>query len=626
MARPSKPAADRHPAPDQTAGEEPPRPAADWPYLLVFLRRLLDIDGPRVVFAVGLQSLLGLIGGVTLLLIVPVLASLGIGGGEANWMSRAVGSAFSLVGIDFTLTTGVAAFLALVVIHALLRYRAALLHAVITETVGQSLRDRLHQSLIEADWSYLVRQRFSNLERTVHSDVGQITAATWETLKLVGFAIVAACHAALAFAVAPLPTLLTAVLGVALFLAIGGTARHARKTGQAQREADGALFAQVRDGIAGLRLIKSMRLEATQDRIFRDISERKKARTVTARRVVARTTLLHTVAAAAALSLLVLASVRWFGTSAVDLVVLAAVFARLMPILSSFQTCWINIRQALPCLAGYDGLLSDIDRHRTQAVAGEEVEIAFEREILLDRVRVLYPDAAAPALDDVSLRIPIRTTTAIVGPSGAGKSTLVDVLIGLLSPLTGTIAIDGVALEARHLRSWAQRIGYVPQHSVLIAASVRDNLVWYGSDPGEDAIWQALELASAADFVRRLPEGLDTDIGEGGVLISGGERQRLALARALLRQPEVLVLDEATSAVDNDTETRIHDALTALRGRLTLIVIAHRSVTIHDADLIVRLEHGRIVDCGTVVPFQPDPEPPTETEPAGPGAPYSRAT
>jgi ATP-binding cassette subfamily C protein len=226
-------------------------------------------------------------------------------------------------------------------------------------------------------------------------------------------------------------------------------------------------------------------------------------------------------------------------------------------------------------------------------------ELNVQRGIQMRGVTFVYPRRPEPpALRDLTLDIAAGRTTAIVGPSGAGKSTLADLIIGLLQPTSGQLYVDGTPLGPERLPSWRSRIGYVSQDTVLLHDTVRANLAWARRGATETELWQAIRLA-AADFVGELPHGLDTVVGERGVLLSGGERQRLALARALLRRPEVLILDEATSSLDSENELRIQEAIEGLHRRLTILIITHRLSTIRSADIIYVLDQGRIVESGS---------------------------
>jgi ATP-binding cassette subfamily C protein len=208
-----------------------------------------------------------------------------------------------------------------------------------------------------------------------------------------------------------------------------------------------------------------------------------------------------------------------------------------------------------------------------------------------------YSERSEPALVNVSLCFPARTTTAIMGASGAGKSTLADVLMGLLAPDHGELRVDDRLISGDARIEWRRHVAYVPQEVFLFHDTIRNNLLWGNSLASEDALRRSLEQA-AAEFVFQLPEGLDTVVGDGGVRLSGGERQRLALARALLRRPSLLILDEATSALDVANEARIRAAIEQLHGDLTVVIIGHRLPTLEHADRVVILDHGRVIAQG----------------------------
>ena len=217
-----------------------------------------------------------------------------------------------------------------------------------------------------------------------------------------------------------------------------------------------------------------------------------------------------------------------------------------------------------------------------------------------DHVAFHYPTRRdTAALHDFSLVVAPGETVAIVGPSGAGKSTLFQLLQRFYDPSHGVVRLDGVALPDADPAAIRARIAMVPQDTVIFAASARDNLRYGHWDADDDAVWAAAEAANAAEFLRRLPEGLDTFLGEAGARLSGGQRQRVAIARALLRDAPLLLLDEATSALDAESERLVQQALDRLmRGRTTL-VIAHRLATVRAADRIVVMDEGRIVEEGS---------------------------
>lgn len=224
----------------------------------------------------------------------------------------------------------------------------------------------------------------------------------------------------------------------------------------------------------------------------------------------------------------------------------------------------------------------------------------FDPRIDIQGVSFRYPNKAEDALSEVTLRINTGSRFAIVGPSGAGKTTLVDVLLGLIHPDSGEILINGLnPLDAIHAHPGA--LAYVPQNVVISSGTIRSNIAFgYPEDLANDQLcWDALELAQMADFVRELPEQLDTKVGEFGKRLSGGQRQRLGIARALFTKPKLLVLDEATSALDGESEHGITDAIEQLGKDVTVITIAHRLSTVLNSDQVVYMESGRVIDQGT---------------------------
>ena len=226
--------------------------------------------------------------------------------------------------------------------------------------------------------------------------------------------------------------------------------------------------------------------------------------------------------------------------------------------------------------------------------------MTFEREIALEDVGFTYETGPAPVFTGVSLRIGRGQSVGIVGPTGSGKSTLVDLVLGLLDPTTGRVTVDGVDVRAVR-RAWQRKIGYVAQHAFLFDDTIAKNVA-LGVRPEEvdrRRLDEALAMAQLGEFVAGLPDGAETRIMERGIRLSGGQRQRVAIARALYQEPDLLVFDEATAALDNATEREVTRAIEELRGRKTVIVIAHRLTTVRRCDALIFLADGAVRAVGS---------------------------
>ncbi len=274
----------------------------------------------------------------------------------------------------------------------------------------------------------------------------------------------------------------------------------------------------------------------------------------------------------------------------------AAAAFRLMPSVSRALGAMQSVRYTLPVI---DTLYSELCLLDTAKLPQRGEPLLFKNALTINKVSFRYPDAEAKTLQNISLAIPHGASVGFIGGSGAGKSTLVDIILGLLTPESGVVHVDGIDIQTQ-LRDWQDKIGYVPQSIFLTDDSLRRNVAFGlpNDQIDEAAVWRALRAAQLEQFVRDLPEGIDSLVGERGIRLSGGQRQRIGIARALYHDPSVLVLDEATSSLDTDTERGIINAVRALQGEKTIIIVAHRLSTVEHCNHLFRLERGQVVEEG----------------------------
>ena len=245
-----------------------------------------------------------------------------------------------------------------------------------------------------------------------------------------------------------------------------------------------------------------------------------------------------------------------------------------------------------------DNLQDEISGEKTDMTfaTDDDEKLPVEKQIEMKDIVYAYPNTEKLIFDHANLIIPVGASVGIVGTSGAGKSTVVDILLGLLKTKQGQILADGVDVNTKY-RAWLKNIGYIPQMIFMLDDTIRKNVAFGVPEDkiDEERLWTALKEAQLDEFVKTLPDGVETSIGERGIRLSGGQRQRIGIARALYNNPEVLILDEATSALDNDTEAAIMESINRLQGKKTLIIIAHRLQTIEKCDMVYRVENGRAV-------------------------------
>lgn len=266
--------------------------------------------------------------------------------------------------------------------------------------------------------------------------------------------------------------------------------------------------------------------------------------------------------------------------------------------------CVNRINNQINSIAYFEPFFLGVTDNLQDEIRGDKVDMSFATDeeeklplkdcIELKDITYSYPGSEKLIFDKASLKVPIGSAVGIVGTTGAGKSTVVDILLGLLEIKGGEVLADGVDTKLNY-RKWLKNVGYIPQMIFMLDDTIRKNVAFGVPDDkiDDNRLWEVLKEAQLDEFIKTLPEGVETKIGERGIRLSGGQRQRISIARALYNDPEVLILDEATSALDNDTEAAIMESINRLHGKKTLIIIAHRLQTIEKCDLVYRVENGK---------------------------------
>lgn len=465
-----------------------------------------------------------------------------------------------------------------------------------------TLCTRLLRAYMHAPWTFHLHRSSATVLESLHGS----TRAYFQALEAASTVLtetgVIMALGLVAVTVAPAGVTVSAA---AIALVLIGLARLARRAqqrgGERSAELGAALYRHVQHGLGAVKEVSILgRGQFFVDAFERDA--RASARLDTRRAVLDALPrlLIESGFVLGMLTLLAVASAAGSTASALPLISLYAYAGfRVIPAVHRIAIQMNGLRWALGASAA---LLEDLEHTERIALPPRTraPRMTFRRELKAERVSFTYTGSVSPVLADVSLSIQHGDSVAIVGATGAGKTTLVDVLIGLLPPSGGRVTVDGEPIEA-NIAGWQQNIGYVPQVAFLLDDTLRRNIA-IGIPDGEidePAVERAVTLARLDGTVRKLPLGLDTRIGENGVRLSGGERQRVSIARALYRDPSLLVFDEATSSLDPATERDIAEAIEPLRKGRTILVIAHRLSTVERCDRVLLLQDGRIAAAGT---------------------------
>ncbi|MFI5257243.1 MAG: ABC transporter ATP-binding protein [Gemmatimonadales bacterium] len=490
---------------------------------------------------------------------------------------------------------GMLLLVAVYVVKALFLAILAWRQARFISVLHVDLSQRLFAGYLAQPYTFHLQRNSAQLVNTV-AQVREITGAVQSCLVLIAEALVMAGLSVLLFWVEPVGALVVGgALGGVAWAFNRATSKRLLRAGVERQRHEALRIQSLHHGLGGVKELKVLGREPellARYRVHNEASSRAGEWQVGLSSMPRISLELFAVAGLATLVIVML----WHGRSPAALLPVVGIFAaaafRAMPSIGRIMSALQALRYFSPAIE----LIDDEFRLLVTAPPANGVPLEREGAIILDCVAYRYPAAAAATLHDVSATIPRGATVGIIGESGAGKSTLIDLIIGLLTPSSGTISVGGSDIQ-QGLANWQRRIGYVPQSIFLSDESLRMNVA-FGiplERIDEAALWRAVHAAQLTDLVGGLPDGLNTVVGERGVRLSGGQRQRIGIARALYHDPPVLVLDEATSSLDEATEGEVLEAISLLRGSRTVLIVSHRASTLRDCDVGYRLENGRLL-------------------------------
>lgn len=464
---------------------------------------------------------------------------------------------------------------------------------------------RMMINFMERPYEYYLNADTSVIQRSITSDVNNMYGLILSLLQLISEGIVFVFLLAVCLISDVWMSIMVGVLLVVVLLIIKGILKPImKKAGEENQDYYSGLYKWIDQSVMGIKEIKIANKEnyfineyAKCGAGYVNAVQRYNLYNATPR------LLIETVAIAGMILYMMVRLLN--GAEAADimpqLTLLAVAAMRLIP-------CANRINNHLTAISYFEPFFMGVSDNLQEEIRDESInydEEAYQKKIDVEKMDIRekielkditykYPNTDVLIFNHADMEIPVGKSVGIVGTSGSGKTTVVDIMLGLLRLESGEILADGVEIR-EHYASWLKNIGYIPQTIFMIDSTIRKNVAfgYADEDIDDEKVWRALKEAQLDEFVRGLPEGLDTSIGERGIRISGGQRQRIGIARALFEDPEVLVLDEATSALDNETEAAIMDSINRLHGKKTLVIIAHRLQTIEKCDMVYRIENGK---------------------------------
>ncbi|WP_394218345.1 ABC transporter ATP-binding protein [Halobacillus trueperi] len=487
----------------------------------------------------------------------------------------------------------------------LLLFQYSQIRVVLNQQV--KLSSRLFKEYLVKPYTFHLQRNTSELLRNVNGEVGRIfQGIIMSGFQLLTEIMVITCILILLLYVSPIATLTAFfLLGGSVLIFFKIFRKKITSLGKEQQKVSGKMIQWVNQGLGASKIVKVTGKEQFFIKAYTAQSQIKanNSRYMKMLEQIPRL-FIETLLVSVVLVTMVIIVIQ--GKDSTELISTMALFAmaafRLMPSITRVVSLITTIKYSQPALSviykdlySHKETPSDVITKPTTSFINKG-DKTFKSSIQADNISYRYPDQDVYSVKDVSLTIPIGGSVAFIGESGAGKSTIVDIILGLYKPEKGSVLVDGIDLN-KQKSIWQQKIGYIPQSIYLSDDSIRGNIA-FGIESGnisDEEVWRALDQAQLKEFVKELPQQLDTRVGENGVRLSGGQRQRIGIARALYHNPEILFMDEATSALDNNTESEIMKAIDGLKGEKTLIIIAHRLSTIKNCDVVFEMSKGELV-------------------------------
>ncbi len=546
----------------------------------------------------GLGFLSGILGGVGISAVVPLFSFVSDRGeGVSDPITKMFKGVFSILGIEFSLSIVIIILISVFVFKAVFLYIANLISARVALDYEAGTRSELFKHTMKANWPYLIDRKIGYLSQTIVEDVN-MSAGLLVSISMVILSLTSlVAYTVVAIGISFYITLITILIGMGMFFILKPLFYRIRKLSKKAVLISKEVSHYINQHLIGSKAAKSM---AVEEKIvnsgmlyFKELAESKM-------NLARYNNILGAFLEPLTLAVIIPTFLISYKNPSFNIASFAAVLYLVQKIFSFVQSIQIRtslINQSIPHLISVVDCQAEAEKYREQFSGGADFN--FKSVLKFENVGFNYNGVEKRALNNLNFIIKKGESVGLIGHSGSGKTTIVDLIMRLFNPVEGKITVDGINISEINLNKWRRSIGYVSQDIFLLNDTIANNIRFYDDSVSYDNIIKAAKLANIYEFIMQQPKAFNTFVGERGLKLSAGQRQRIVLARVIARNPKILILDEATSALDNESEVSIQRALESLRGKVTMLIVAHRLTTLMDSDRLMVLDGGQIIEEGS---------------------------
>ncbi|MFA4941730.1 MAG: ABC transporter ATP-binding protein [Patescibacteria group bacterium] len=537
----------------------------------------------------------GILGGVGVNALVPLFSFVSGQGKGDDFVSLTIEKIFLFLGVDFRIKYLLVFVCLLFILQAVVMVIFSYVSAKITLGYEEKTKSKLFSSILKSNWSYLLKEKLGHLETVLVVNVRNSSGLLGHISGTIMVLFTMTIYILIAINISVYITLSTLILGLLFFLIVKPFIYKARMLSYEVDKINKDVSHHINENILGMKTVKSMFVQDQVGSIGKNYFVRLRDLGIKFTLISASTSIF---VQPASLIFICIVFVFSYRSPSFNLAALIAVVYLIKQIFSYFEQLQkriLNMSSLVPFLKKVLEYKQLADKHKEEDFG--QLSFNFENVLEFKNISFFY-EAGTNILNDLCFSIKKGEMIGLIGHSGAGKTTIIDLLLRLFQPGGGEISVDGVNIESIRMREWRNNVGYISQDMFLKNGTIMENIKFYNEDVTDQGMEEAAKMANIYDFIQTLPNKFSTLIGERGVLLSAGQRQRIVIARVLARKPKILIMDEATSALDNESELKIQKIIEDLKGKITVLVVAHRLSTIVNSDRLLVIDKGKIIEEG----------------------------